>query len=87
MKANFSNGPYGHRAYGRTGLFLDRGPDKPQVKLLPEWLPRIEPVKEEVRSILCGADVCLLLTVSPIPEGDDHSLYEDIGIRHPRDRT
>jgi hypothetical protein len=70
-----------------SGLFLDRGPDKPQVKLLPEWLPRIEPVTEEVRSILGGAEFCVSLTVSCIPESDDPSLYESIGVRHPPDAT
>jgi hypothetical protein len=29
------------RASG-SGLVLDRGTNKPQVKLLPEWLPRIK---------------------------------------------
>jgi len=31
-----------------SGLLLDRGDDAPRVKLLPEWLPRIKPVSDEL---------------------------------------
>jgi hypothetical protein len=68
-----------------SGFVLDRGEDKPQVKLLPEWLSRIKPVNEEVRSTLCGAEICVSFTLSPIPEGMDPSLFEDIGLHHPPD--
>jgi hypothetical protein len=66
-----------------SGLVLDRGADKPKVKLLPEWLPRIKPVNDEIRETLRGAEICLSLTVSLIPEGMDPSQFEDIGLRHP----
>src|SRR5438445_6377123 len=62
-----------------SGFVLDRGEDKPQVKLLPEWLSRIKPVDDEVRSTLCEAEICVSLTLSPIPEGMDPSEFEDIG--------
>jgi hypothetical protein len=65
------------------GLILDRGADKPQVKLLPEWLPRIKPVNDELRATLRGAEISLSLTLSSIPEGMDPSQLEDIGLRHP----
>jgi hypothetical protein len=68
-----------------SGFVLDRGEDKPQVKLLPEWLSRIEPVDDEVRSTLCEAEVYVSLTISSIPEGMDPSQFEDIGLRHPHD--
>jgi hypothetical protein len=35
-----------------SGLLLDRGDDAPRVKLFPEWLPRITPVSDDVRSTL-----------------------------------
>jgi hypothetical protein len=68
-----------------SGFVLDRSEDKPRVKLLPEWLSRIKPVNNEVRSTLCGAEICVSLTLSPIPEGMDPSLFEDIGLHHPPD--
>jgi hypothetical protein len=68
-----------------SGFVLDRGEDKPLVKLLPEWLSRIKPVNNEVQSTLCGAEICVSLTLSPIPEGMDPSLFEDIGLHHPPD--
>jgi|SRR5215469_12653435 len=52
-----------------SGLVLDRGKARPQVKLLSEWLPRIKPVNDETRTTLLGAELCLSLTVGPIPEG------------------
>ena len=68
-----------------SGFVLDRGEDKPLVKLLPEWLSRIKPVNDEVRSTLNGAEICLSLTISPVPEGVDPSEFEDIGLHHPPD--
>jgi hypothetical protein len=68
-----------------SGLVPDRGEHAPQVKLLSEWLPRIKPVSDEIRSTLLGAELCLSLTVGPIPEGADPSQFEDIGLRHPPD--
>src|ERR1700757_3507555 len=70
------------RASG-SGFVLDRGEDKPQVKLLPEWLPRIKPVCDELRTTLLEAEICLSLTVAPVPEGMDPSEFEDIGLHHP----
>lgn len=67
------------RASG-SGFILDRGEDVPQVKLLSEWLPRIKPVNDELRTILLGAELCLSLTVGPIPVGADPSQFEDIGL-------
>ena len=72
------------RASG-SGFVLDRGEDAPQVKLLSEWLSRIKPVKDEVRSIVCGAEVYVSLTIGAIPEGMDPSQLEDIGLHHPPD--
>jgi hypothetical protein len=69
-----------------SGFVLDRGEDKPLVKLLPEWFPRIKPVNDEVRSTLHGAEICVSLTLSPIPEGMDPSEFEDIGLHHPPDK-
>jgi hypothetical protein len=69
-----------------SGFVLDRGEDKPLVKLLPEWFPRIKPVNDEVRSTLNGAEICVSLTLSPIPEGMDPSEFEDIGLHHPPDQ-
>jgi hypothetical protein len=63
-----------------SGLVLDRGKDAPQVKLLSQWLPRIEPVSDELRTTLLGAELCLSLTIGPIPEGADPSEFEDIGL-------
>jgi hypothetical protein len=57
----------------------------PLVKLLPEWLPRIKPVSDDVRSTLRGADICLSLTSTLVPEGLDPSEFEDIGLHHPPD--
>jgi hypothetical protein len=54
-----------------SGLVIDRGENKPPVKLLPEWFPRIKPVNDEVRSTLRGAEICVSLTLSPVPEGMD----------------
>ena len=68
-----------------SGLVLDRGKDGPQVKLLSQWLPRIEPVSDELRTTLLGAELCLSLTIGPIPEGADPSEYEDIGLHEPPD--
>jgi hypothetical protein len=68
-----------------SGLVLDRGDDAPRVKLLPEWLPRIKPVSDELRPELLGAELCLSLTVEPIPEGADPSEFEDIGLHLPPD--
>ena len=72
------------RASG-SGFVLDRGEDKPQVKLLPEWLSRIKPVDDEVRSTLREVEICVSLTLSPIPEGMDPSEFEDVGLHHPPD--
>ena len=63
-----------------SGFTLDRGEDAPQVKLLSEWLPRIMPVNDELRTILLGAELCLSLTVGPIPVGADPSQFEDISL-------
>jgi hypothetical protein len=65
------------------GLVLDRGDDASRVKLLPEWLPRIKPVSDELRADLLDAELCLSLTIGPIPEGADPSEFEDIGLHHP----
>jgi len=67
------------------GFILDRGEDAPQVKLLSEWLPRIKPVSDDLRTTLLGAEFCLSLTIGPIPEGADPSEFEDIGLHHPPD--
>jgi hypothetical protein len=64
---------------------LTAGTMAPRVKLLPEWLPRIKPVGDEDRSTLLGAELCLSLTIGPIPEGADPSEFEDIGLHHPSD--
>jgi hypothetical protein len=72
------------RASG-CGFVLDRGEEAPLVKLLPERLPRIKPVGDEVRSTLGGAEICLTLTITPVPEGMDPSEFEDIGLHHPPD--
>src|SRR5215813_10801041 len=66
-----------------SGLVLDRGKDTPQVKLLSQWLPRIEPVSDELRTTLLGAELRLSLTIGPIPEGVDPSDFEDIGLHEP----
>jgi hypothetical protein len=68
-----------------SGLALDRGDDVQRVKLLPEWLPRIKPVSDELRADLLGAEICLTLTITHIPEGMDPSEFEDIGLHHPPD--
>jgi hypothetical protein len=40
---------------------------------------------DEDRSSLLGAEICLSLTIDPIPEGMDPSEFEDIGLHHPPD--
>ena len=54
-------------------------------KLLPEWLPRIKPVSDELRGDLLEAEICLSLTISPVPEGMEPSEFENIGLHHPPD--
>jgi hypothetical protein len=66
-----------------SDLVLDRGDDAPRVKLLPEWLPRIKPVSDELRVDLLEAEICLSLTISPVPEGMETSEFEDFGLHHP----
>ncbi len=68
-----------------SGFVLDRGENKPLVKLLPEWLPPIKPVNDEVRSTLRGAEICRSLTIASVPEGMDPSEFADIGLHHPPD--
>ncbi len=68
-----------------SGLVLDRGEDGSRVKLRPEWLSRITRVSDDVRSTLRGAEICLSLTITPVPEGLDPSEFEDIGLHHPSD--
>jgi hypothetical protein len=68
-----------------SGLVLDRGNDAKRIRLLPEWLPRIKPVSDELRADLLGAEICLSLTVNPIPQGMDPSEFENIGLHHPPD--
>ena len=70
------------RASG-SGLVLDRGGDEAPVKLLPEWLARVKPVNEDLRAVLSDAEVCISLTVGPIPDGIDPSELESTGLRHP----
>jgi hypothetical protein len=62
---------------------LHCGDEAAPVKLLPEWLPRIKLVSDELRPDLLGAELYLSLTISPIPEGADPSQFEDIGLHQP----
>jgi hypothetical protein len=68
-----------------SGLVLERGEDGSRVKLRPEWLSRITRVSDDVRSTLRGAEICLSLTITPVPEGLDPSEFEDIGLHHSSD--
>lgn len=64
---------------------LGRGENATPVKLLPEWLARIETVSNDLRADLFDAEFYISLTIGPIPEGMDESELEFTGLRHPPD--
>ena len=72
------------RKTGETYEFY-RGKDRPSFKLEPHWLDRIRVVPDDVKETLLGADVCLSLTVGPIPNDADLSEYVLTGLRGPPD--
>jgi len=51
------------------------------LKLL-EWLPRIKPVRDELRPDLFEAELYLSLIISRVPEGADQSQFKGIGLHH-----
>lgn len=67
-----------------SGFILDRGPDKPQIELRPEWLARVRPVPGDLRSTLLNADFSIPLTVQSLPDDADPSQYQPLGLRIPR---
>ena len=66
-----------------AGFVLERGADQPPIDLRPEWLNRVRPVPENLRSVLLDADFQIPLTVGSLPEGADTSAYVQLGIRIP----
>ena len=66
-----------------SALFLERGGDKPMVRLFPEWLAKIQIVGENLRETLLNAEFQISLTVGPVPAGIDPSNLHFTGLTEP----
>lgn len=63
-------------------LLMLRGEDQEPFEVQSEWFERIRPVKEEIRSILRGAEFCFTVTMGTLP-GDAGEEYQKTGLRWP----
>ena len=64
-----------------TVLTLRRQPAESSFVVPPEWLPRIQPVQEDLRETLLGAEYQFSVTIGTMHEDDDASLYRSTGLR------
>ena len=64
-------------------LVMMRGDTEPPFDIQPEWYERIKPVKEEVRSILLGAEYTFTLLMGVLPETGDRESFQATGLRWP----
>lgn len=73
----------GHVERADGELQVNLGEGRGPFPLTPEYLERIEPVKDEVREILLGADLLLSLSVAPLPDDAGEGEFQPLGLRWP----
>jgi hypothetical protein len=66
-------------------LVMKRQLDTSSFQIPSEWLNRIKPVAEDVKTILLGAEYYFLVSVGNLPDGEDLSGYVKTGLKWPRD--
>ena len=63
-------------------LVLQRD-DQASMVVLPEWYERIQPVSEDLRETLLGADYWFSVAIGPLPEGANTAEYGRTGLKWP----
>ena len=66
-----------------AGYEFHREDGSVSLNLTTEWLKRIQPVPDELKDVLLGAELVLSLTVGPIPDGVDSSDLVATGLKVP----
>jgi hypothetical protein len=66
-------------------LTIFREPGPSSFPVADEWLGRIRPVEQDLKTALLGADYFFSVTVAALPEGEDLAGYLKTGLKWPMD--
>lgn len=64
-------------------LRMRRLPDSSLFTIPSDWLPRLQLVPGELKSMMLGADYYFSVTVGNLKDGEDTSLFQSTGLRWP----
>ena len=64
-------------------LSMRRSPDSSSFTIPSDWLPRLQPVPDELKSMMLDAEYYFPVTVDNLGEGEDTSLFQSSGLRWP----
>jgi hypothetical protein len=64
-------------------LRMRREPESSSFTIPSEWLPRLQPVRDDVRATLLDAEYSFSVTVGNLDNGGDASVFQSTGLRWP----
>jgi hypothetical protein len=64
-------------------LRMRREPESSSFTIPSEWLLRLQPVRDDVRSTLLDAEYSFSVTVGNLQSGEDASVFQSTGLRWP----
>ncbi len=64
-------------------VYLDHGGEPKTFELPDEVLPRIIPTADDLKDIVEGAEYFVMMSIGPIPEGDNPEEYIKTGLKWP----